>query len=165
MGYLVLACGKEAGFGGVAEGESKISNDWNTDMNGMKNSEVSREAGAHVLTTPAGYQNASREWVAKQEMGQGATGIIRKELAAAWAACGGFEWWAFGYLGASSVLIALFAEHLQHPVRLLALRAAVVCVVLLLCRIQASYGEYSANERPSLVARWWHFWRYWYPHL
>jgi membrane-associated phospholipid phosphatase len=134
-------------------------------MNGMKNSEVSTEAATQVLATPGPYQSATGERDAKREMSQGATNAIRTELAAAWAACGAFEWWAFGYFAASSVLITLFAEHVQHPLRLLGLRAAVVCVVLLLCRIQASYGEYSQDESPSFPARWWHFWRYWYPHV
>ena len=55
---------------------------------------------------------------------------LRREAAAAWAACGAFERAAFVYFGVSSALIALFAEHLRHPMRLLGMRAIVVCVVV-----------------------------------
>src|SRR5579859_6792472 len=40
--------------------------------------------------------------------------ILRRELAAAFAACGMFEYVALGYLGISSSLIVLFAENLAH---------------------------------------------------
>jgi len=134
-------------------------------MNGMKKQEISTEAAEQALAVRAAYSVDAAVWDAKREMSEGAWSNIRREFAAAWAACGAFEWWAFGYFGASSVLIILFAEHLRHPVRLLAVRAAVVCVVLLLCRVQARSAERSQDGRASLAARWWHFWRYWYPHL
>ena len=41
---------------------------------------------------------------------------------------------ALGYFAVSSILIAIFAENLAHPVRLLATRACVVALILLLCR-------------------------------
>ena len=44
---------------------------------------------------------------------QGIAGWIAREVAAAWAACGAFEWVALGYLAASSALIAVFAENLR----------------------------------------------------
>ncbi len=134
-------------------------------MNGMKKQEISAETAAQALAVRAAYPGDAAVWDAKREMRERVWNIIRRELAAAWAACGAFEWWAFGYFGVSSVLIALFPEHLRHPVRLLAVRAAVVCVVLLLCRAQARLAEGSREGTASFAAQWWHFWRYWYPHL
>ena len=134
-------------------------------MNDMKKQETSPEAAGPALALRAAYPADAAVWDAKREMGEDAWSIIRREIAAAWAACGAFEWWAFGYFGVSSVLIALLAEHVRHPVRLLAMRVAVVCVVLLLCRVQARSAERSQDGRASLAAQWWHFWRYWYPHL
>jgi membrane-associated phospholipid phosphatase len=89
---------------------------------------------------------------------------LRQELAAAWAACGAFEWVALGYLGVSSALIVAFAENLAHPARLLGLQACVACVILALCGTEASVR---ADKRSSSTAgqRFWHFWRHWYPHL
>ncbi len=89
---------------------------------------------------------------------------LRQELAAAWAACGAFEWVALGYLGVSGALIVAFAENLAHPVRLLGLQACVACVILALCGTEASVR---ADKRFSSAAAqtFWHFWRHWYPHL
>ncbi|HVH61352.1 MAG TPA: hypothetical protein VM709_13520, partial [Candidatus Sulfotelmatobacter sp.] len=50
-------------------------------------------------------------WTPEAERFGFATGIARR-FAEAWLACGVFEWIALGYLGLSSVLIALFAENL-----------------------------------------------------
>src|SRR6201996_9847002 len=59
---------------------------------------------------------------------------VRNEWLALGAACGPFELMALGYFAVSSILIAAFAENLAHPVRLLATRACVVALTLLLCR-------------------------------
>jgi membrane-associated phospholipid phosphatase len=113
---------------------------------------------------------------------------VRREVVAAWAACGMFEFVALGYLAISSVLILLFAENLAHPLRLLGTRAFVVAAILALCRVESRVvrperfsGEALRSEetslagqsdasaiadlRPSLAERFWHFWRHWYPHL
>ena len=90
---------------------------------------------------------------------------LRYEAGAAWATCGAFEWVAFGYFGLSGALIMLFAQHLQHPGRMLALRALIVLVVLLLCKVAARSTEISRVNGPSFATSWWHFWRHWYPHL
>src|SRR5277367_4624626 len=63
------------------------------------------------------------------------------ELAAAWAACGLFEWVAVGYLAASSVLILLFAENLAHPFRLIGTQGFVCALILLLCRVEVRAAE------------------------
>src|SRR6267378_342787 len=57
--------------------------------------------------------------------GQGIAGWIAREAAAAWAACGAFEWVALGYLAASSALVAVFANNLAHPARMFGVKALV----------------------------------------
>jgi membrane-associated phospholipid phosphatase len=89
---------------------------------------------------------------------------IRYEWLAIGAACGPFEWIALGYLAISSVLIAIFAENLPHPVRLLATRGCVVALIILLCRGTDILAA-SASPRSTYTPRFWHFWRHWYPHL
>jgi membrane-associated phospholipid phosphatase len=95
----------------------------------------------------------------------GFTTLVAKEFAAAWAACGAFEWIALGYLGLSSALIALFAENLQHPARLIGVQALVACTILTLCRVEAGAAERTHWLYESLYYRFWNFWRHWYPHL
>jgi membrane-associated phospholipid phosphatase len=91
---------------------------------------------------------------------------VKKQIAESWAACGAFEWMALAYLAASSVLVAVFARNLTHPFRLLATQAIVASLLLTLCRVQAR-SAYRAQtlSRVPFSFRWWHFWRYWYPHL
>jgi membrane-associated phospholipid phosphatase len=89
---------------------------------------------------------------------------MRNEWLAIGSACGPFESIAIGYLAVSSVLIATFAENLAHPVRLLATRACVVALIILLCRgthiLAGSESQFS-----TCTLKFWHFWRHWYPHL
>ncbi len=131
----------------------------------MKKSMAAGKANAQVVAATAAYSCDTPAWDTKPDMGTGVRTWFRQEAAAAWAACGAFEWWAFGYFAASGLLIVLFGNHLRHPAHLLMVRAAIVCVILCLCRIQAWYAERNANRDASLPALWWHFWRYWYPHL
>lgn len=134
-------------------------------MNGKNVREVTTDATAQPWAAPAAYDSEAAVWDGKRDMAEGLGNTIRRELAAAWAACGAFEWMAFGYFGASGLLIALFAGHLRHPLRLLGVRAAVVCVVLLLCRMQARSAERVPPQEATFGSQWWHFWRHWYPHL
>lgn len=90
---------------------------------------------------------------------------LQKTCAEAWAACGAFEWLAFSYLGATSVLIAIFAENLAYPLRLLATQAFVSVILLSLCLVQARSASRRELHGPSFSSAWWHFWRHWYPHL
>jgi membrane-associated phospholipid phosphatase len=90
---------------------------------------------------------------------------FRNTLAEAGAACGAFEWLALAYLGATSLLIAIFAENLTHPVRLLLTQALAASIILALCLIQARAEAKAERYGPTFSARWWHFWRHWYPHL
>jgi membrane-associated phospholipid phosphatase len=107
---------------------------------------------------------------------QGIAARIAREAAAAWAACGAFEWVALGYLAASSALIAVFAENLTHPVRLFGVQALVAAVILVLCRLEARSVRQEAwntedreatdrNVCPTATQKFWHFWRHWYPHV
>ena len=102
--------------------------------------------------------------------------FLRRESSAAWAACGMFEFVALGYLGLSAALIALFAENLAHPFRLIGAQAFVAAVILVLCGIESRVAqsadwsggagrETDRNVCPTLSQRFWHFWRFWYPHL
>jgi membrane-associated phospholipid phosphatase len=93
------------------------------------------------------------------------TGLIAKEFAEAWAACGAFEWIALGYLGLSSVLMALVAENLAHPARLIGMQTLVAMIILVLCRLEARYAEKWTERRSYRAAHLLHFWRNWYPHL
>jgi len=89
---------------------------------------------------------------------EGIEALARRELAAAWAACGAFEWVVLGYLGVSSALIIAFAGNLGHPARLIGLQAFVAAVILILCRVEKQVTG-------PFAQKWWHFWRHWYPHL
>lgn len=102
--------------------------------------------------------------------------LALRELAAAWAACGMFEYVAFGYLALSSALIVYFAENLAHPARLLGMQASVAALILFLCwletrvpaptLVRGAVGE-KTDKRvgPTAAHKFCHFWRYWYPHL
>jgi membrane-associated phospholipid phosphatase len=95
---------------------------------------------------------------------EGLAARLRHELAAAWTACGAFEWIALSYLAVSSVLIAIFARNLAHPIRLVSVQAFVAALILALSRM----GERSGTDKnvcPTASQRFWHFWRHWYPHL
>ncbi len=96
---------------------------------------------------------------------QGIAAWITREAAAAWAACGAFEWVALGYLAASSALIAVFAENLAHPVKLFGLQMLVAATILALCRVEARLAEQMDWRRGTFSAKFRHFWRHWYPHL
>ncbi len=107
---------------------------------------------------------------------RGIAGWITREAAAAWAACGAFEWVALGYLAASSALIAVFAENLAHAVKLFGMQTLAAAVILTLCRAEAQalrrgvwkrqvQEELDRNVCPTAAQKFWHFWRHWYPHL
>jgi len=134
-------------------------------MNGMKKSEGEVKAAAQAMAVSIRYRNDAAIWGANQAMNESVRTTFRREVAGAWAACGAFERWAFGYFAISGVLIVLFADHLQHPLRILTVRTAVVSAVLLLCGIQARYAARNRERQASFAASWWHFWRHWYPHL
>ena len=112
------------------------------------------QAGSRVSVLPVAESEAPRVWQA-----------LKREIAQTWAVCGAFEWMALAYMAGSSVLISVFAGNLAHPLRLLATQAMAATILLTLCRIQARAASRAAAQGVSFPSRWWHFWRYWYPHL
>jgi membrane-associated phospholipid phosphatase len=90
---------------------------------------------------------------------------MRAEAAVVWGGSGAYERVALSYLGISGALIVLFAKNLQHPFRLLSVQAGAALVVMLLCWVGARSAAKEARLGASFAARWWHFWRHWYPHL
>ena len=120
-------------------------------------------ANEEALCWPLGSRSAAEahEGVALSRQ-RGIVDTALAELQAAWAACGAFEWVAFGYLAVSSGLIVFFAENLGHPLRLLAVQLGAALAIVALCRIEA---EVSKRSAPTFAGKFWHFWRHWYPHL
>ena len=95
----------------------------------------------------------------------GLAGWVTREMAAAWAACGAFEWVALGYLTASSALIAVFAENLANAAKLFGAQALVAAIILVLCRLEARVVDQANRSGNTFSAKFWQFWRHWYPHL
>jgi membrane-associated phospholipid phosphatase len=103
---------------------------------------------------------------AQHELGvAGFVAGLQREVAATWVACGAFEWIALGYLAASSALIVLFANNLAHPMHLVSAQIVVAALIFVLCRVEARAAEHALQNGETFSARWWHFWRHWYPHL
>ncbi len=96
---------------------------------------------------------------------QGIAAWIIREVTAAWAACGAFEWVALGYLAISSALIAAFEEHLAHPAKLIGVQALVAAMILVLCLVEARVAKRAEWQGLTRSMKFWHFWRHWYPHL
>jgi membrane-associated phospholipid phosphatase len=115
--------------------------------------DVSHAVDRQVTTSPVDTARGGR-W-----------STLERELATTWEACGAYEWWAFGYLGVSSFLVVLFAQNLVHPWHLLLSNLFVLAVILVLCRLQTHYAGAIVPHQLCFTARWWHFWRHWYPHL
>ncbi|HXJ11098.1 MAG TPA: hypothetical protein VNH19_02405, partial [Candidatus Limnocylindrales bacterium] len=84
-------------------------------MNGEKIRVIETNGAAQALAVSNAYEGEADFLEATEGMSEQAPGLLRREAAATWAACGAFERAAFTYFGVSSVLIALFAEHLRHP--------------------------------------------------
>src|ERR1700685_2473625 len=120
-----------------------------------------RKAAANSRPCAGGARTAS-EPSPPRSLGIGRA--IRSEWLALGCACGPFEWLALGYFAVTSVLIAIFAENLAHPVRLLATRACVVALILFICRGVNILIPDNANPT-TFTQKFWHFWRHWDPHL
>jgi membrane-associated phospholipid phosphatase len=134
-------------------------------MNSGGRQVYTKEAGALAWREGVGIaQGRSRPGTTEWQY-EGIAANLQREIAATWAACGAFEWVALGYLGISSVLIMLFAGNLAHPVRILGVQVCVTALVLVLCRVEARAAEQARRKGETFSARWWHFWRHWYPHL
>lgn len=142
-------------------------------MNGLTRNEVRKRSYAIALREDVLQRSDASAAVGLQ--GTGLREWVRREFAAAWAACGTFERVALAYLGVSMSLFVLFLENLAHPLRLLGAQTMVAGLILVLCRVEARVCEHrelwngswaaGRKERPTLAQRFWHFWRHWYPHL
>jgi len=132
-------------------------------MNSRKSSEWKRQRFSSTWVRPG-----DEEQVAPLPVGEAGEFAVwqpvREVLAEAWAACGAFEWLALGYLGATSCLFLIFAANLTHPYRLVATQFLVGGVILSLALVQARADAHDP-ARMEFSTGWWHFWRYWYPHL
>jgi membrane-associated phospholipid phosphatase len=93
------------------------------------------------------------------------TNALRRELARTWAALGTFELVALSYLALSSAMISVFSRNLAHPWKLIGAQAIVATIIFLLCAAGARSEERALLNGVTWSARFWHFWRHWYPHL
>jgi len=134
-------------------------------MSGGAEEGYRKDAVAVAWRTGAGALRGAERATQTELSGGGLASWLQQEVAAAWAACGVFEWVALGYLAVSSALIVLFAENLTHPVRLVGMQVLVAALILGLCRAEARVANYAVRNGGTFSARWWHFWRHWYPHL
>jgi len=106
-------------------------------MNGMSRNEYRERACAIAVRDATDVLPNASVAARATTLRPGLLHWFRHELAAAWAACGTFEFVALAYLGVSSTLILLFAENVAHPLRLLGTQAFVAFVILALCRKEA----------------------------
>lgn len=133
-------------------------------MNNQNPQEIRGSAQSDVIAVP-GLNGRVTVLPVSETGALRSEGTLKNTLAEAWAACGAFEWLALGYLGASSVLIAIFADNLAHPIELLVTQALAASIIFALCVVQARAEAKRARYGSTFSARWWHFWRHWYPHL
>jgi membrane-associated phospholipid phosphatase len=130
---------------------------WKT-LAGGERQKSPREATAIVAAGGfAGWTLAAKENTAE--------GSLRVELARVRAACGAFESVALGYLALSSAMIFVFSRNLEHPWKLIGAQAIVATIIFLLCAAGARSEERALLNGVTWSARFWHFWRHWYPHL
>ncbi len=141
-------------------------------MNSLERGGYTESTSSIVWRAAASTGHAARF----ETQSEGIAALAKQEHAAAWAACGAFEWVALGYLGVSSALVIAFGENLAHPLKLIGLQAIMAAVILVLCLVEAhvagqveqrqeGWERTAKNSCPKFAQRWWHFWRHWYPHL
>jgi membrane-associated phospholipid phosphatase len=134
-------------------------------MNGAKReSHRAYEAGIALREEIEAARSAENPSSFETEI-PGIAGVAAGEIAAAWGACGAFEWVALGYLTLSGTLIAAFAENLAHPLRLIGVQATVAAMILILCRVAARAADLAKWRSETFSSKFWRFWRHWYPHL
>jgi membrane-associated phospholipid phosphatase len=145
-------------------------------MNDLQQHEYRGNEAALPWGAEAGAARGEGRTAVFQAEKLGIAAWIKREAAATWAACGAFEWVALTYLAVSGVLIAVFAENLGHPVKLIGAQLLVAALILVLCRVEArslglrarDYRDRKGTNRnvgPAATRNFWHFWRHWYPHL
>jgi len=93
------------------------------------------------------------------------TAPSRLELSLIWGALGGFEWVALSYLAFSSAMVLVFPRNLAHPWKLIGAQAIVATLIFILCAVANRAAQRASHHGVAFTARFWHFWRHWYPHL
>src|SRR5713101_6047809 len=134
-------------------------------MNEVQRQQYRGNEAALAWRAEAGPGRGDESAVSFEQGANGITTLFFREAAAAWAACGAFEWVALGYLAASSALIAAFEENLAHPVKLIGVQALVAAMILLLCLVEARVAKRAEWQGAMHSMKFWRFWRHWYPHL
>src|SRR5713101_2589182 len=133
-------------------------------MNGMERQNYREKEAALAWQADTFAARAAEAGAGEQQTG-GFLVLLQRELVAAWAACGAFEWVALVYLTVSGALIAIFAENLPHPAKLIGVQAFVAAVILALCAAEARAAERTEWRGETFSSKFWRFWRHWYPHL
>src|SRR6266571_7896073 len=110
-----------------------------SEMNGVERQNYKEKEAALAWRADTFAGRAAEAGAGEQQMGGFL--VLQRELVAAWAACGAFEWVALGYLTVSGALIAIFAENLPHPAKLIGMQAFVAAVILALCGAEARAAE------------------------
>src|SRR6266705_264080 len=134
-------------------------------MNDVQRQNYRGNEAALAWRAEAGPDREDERAVCFEQETKGISAWIIRDAAGAWAACGAFEWVALGYLALSSSLIALFAENLRHPLKLIGVQTLVAAVILFLCLIQARVAKRAEWQGVTRSTKFWHFWRHWYPHV
>jgi len=134
-------------------------------MNDVPRQNYRRNEAALAWDAEAGAARADERAASFETDKQGIAAWITREAATAWATCGAFEWVAMAYLAASSTLIAVFAENLAHPVKLFGTQSLAAAMILALCLVEARVAKHANFRSGTFLAKFWHFWRHWYPHL
>src|SRR5258705_2348873 len=93
------------------------------------------------------------------------TASSRLELSLIWGALGGFEWVALSYLAFSRAMVLVFPRNLAHPWKLIGAQAIVATLIFILCAVANRAAQRASHHGVAFTARFWHFWRCWYPHL
>jgi len=134
-------------------------------MNTEEQREIPAETVLSLAPANPGSYRASAVSMLVASKPSGWPAALGRELARAWPALGTFEHVALGYLCLSSAMVAAFSRNLAHPSRLIAVNAAVALVIFLLCAAAARSASRAERQGVTWAARFWHFWRHWYPHL
>src|SRR5260370_10661157 len=106
-------------------------------MNEVQRQQYRGNEAALAWRAEVGTAGGDESAVSFEQGANGITALFIREAAAAWAACGAFEWGALGYLAISSALIAAFADNLAHPVKLIGVQALVAAMIVVVLLVDA----------------------------
>src|SRR6267143_276811 len=134
-------------------------------MNELPNQNYQGNEAALPWSAEAGTARGDGRAAIFEAEKEGIAAWAKREAVATWAACGAFEWVALAYLAISSALIAVFAENLGHPVKLIGVQALVAAMILAVCLAEARVAKRAQWQGVTEPMKFWRFWRHWYPHL